>query len=76
MNNVFLFRLISYLQYGTYPLTSPRNESFPQTYITKRDNIFKLIFNQTLINPLIQLINPSIGTWFVMVKNLLLLIFL
>jgi hypothetical protein len=76
MNNVFLFRLISYLQYGTYPLTSPRNESFPPTYITKRDNIFKLIFNQTLINPLIQLINPSIGTWFVMVKNLLLLIFL
>ncbi|CAF3660938.1 unnamed protein product [Rotaria sordida] len=56
-----------YLQYGAYPLTAPRNESFPQTYITRRHNLFKLIFNQTLINPLIQLNSPSIGTWFAMI---------
>jgi hypothetical protein len=53
-----------YLQYGTYPLISPHNESYPQTYITKRHDLFKLIFNQTIFNPLIQLTNPSVGTWF------------
>ncbi|CAF4701241.1 unnamed protein product [Rotaria sp. Silwood1] len=55
-----------YLQSGAYPLTAPRNESFPQAYITSRHNLFKLIFNQTLINPLIQINSPSIGTWFAM----------
>ncbi len=62
------FFFFSYLQQGTYPLTTPQNESFPQTYITNRHNLFKLIFNKTLINPLIQLNNPTIGTWFAMVK--------
>ncbi|CAF4031485.1 unnamed protein product [Adineta steineri] len=55
-----------YLQHGAYPLTSPRNESLPETYIPNRHNLFKLIFNTTLLNPLIQLNNPPIGTWFAM----------
>jgi hypothetical protein len=64
-----IFDLFSYLQYGTYPLISPHNESYPQTYITKRHDLFKLIFNQTIFNPLIQLTNPSVGTWFALVKK-------
>ncbi|CAF1157947.1 unnamed protein product [Adineta steineri] len=55
-----------YLQHGAYPLTAPRNESLPETYIPNRHNLFKLIFNTTLLNPLIQLNNPPIGTWFAM----------
>ncbi|UJR30663.1 hypothetical protein I4U23_018187 [Adineta vaga] len=55
-----------YLQQGAYPLIAPRNESFPQSYISSRHNLFKLVFNQTLTNPLIQLNNPTIGTWFTM----------
>lgn len=69
-NHFKIFLLISYLQQGAYPLVAPRNESFPQTYITTRHNLFKLIFNQTLTNPLIQLINPPIGTWYAMVKKI------
>lgn len=53
-----------YLQQGSYPLVSPRNESFPLTYITKRHDLFRIVFNQTFANQLIQLNYPLIGTWF------------
>ena len=58
----------SYLQHGAYPLVAPRNESYPPSYITYRHNLFKLVFNKSLTNPLIQLSNPAIGTWFAMVS--------
>jgi hypothetical protein len=62
------FLSISYLQYAAYPLSAPRNESFPDTYISTRHNFFSFIFNETMLNPLIHLNNPLVGTWFAMVK--------
>ncbi|CAF1057322.1 unnamed protein product [Adineta ricciae] len=56
-----------YLQHGAYPLVAPRNESYPPSYITYRHDLFKLVFNKSLTNPLIQLSNPAIGTWFAMI---------
>ncbi len=60
---------ISDLQYGAYPLIAPRNESFPETYITKRHDLFPTIFNRTVSNKTIQLINPLRGTWFALVDK-------
>ncbi len=64
--NFYLF-LISDLQYGAYPLIAPRNESFPEKYITARQDLIITIFNRTISNGTVQLTNPLRGTWFAMV---------
>jgi hypothetical protein len=64
-----LFFLISILQYGAYPLIAPLNESFPETYITTRHDLFTTVFNQTISNKTVQLNNPLKGTWFAMVEK-------
>ena len=63
--------LISDLQHEAYPLISPRNESFPDLYITTRHDLFTTIFNRTAANTTIQLINPLKGTWFAMVGRII-----
>ncbi|CAF1572483.1 unnamed protein product [Adineta ricciae] len=55
------------LQYGAYPLISPLNESFPESYISSRHDLLVTIFNRTISNGTVQLENPLIGTWFAMV---------
>ena len=66
--NLFRFQ-ISDLQHGAYPLIAPRNESFPETYITTRHDLIPTTFNRTKSNKTIQLINPLRGTWFALVDN-------
>ncbi|CAF0819581.1 unnamed protein product [Rotaria sordida] len=55
------------LQYGAYPLINPRNESFPETYISTRHDLTKTVFNRTVSNGTVQLENPLRGTWFALV---------
>ncbi|CAM4906823.1 unnamed protein product [Rotaria socialis] len=52
------------LQNGAYSLIAPRNESFPDTYVTKRHDLIKTVFNRTVSNSTVQLRNPLRGTWF------------
>ena len=66
---LFLLHYTSYLQHGAFPLIAPHNESYPDTYITTRHNLLAVRFNQTIINPTIQLNHPLIGTWFGMVRG-------
>lgn len=61
--------MISDLQHGAYPLYAPKNESFPDTYISTRHDLIKTVFNQTVSNGTVQLRNPLIGTWFLMVNK-------
>jgi hypothetical protein len=63
--------LYSDLQYGAYPLIAPRNESFPETYITTRHDLITTVFNRTISNGTVQLRNPLRGTWFALVKDTL-----
>ncbi|UJR15924.1 hypothetical protein I4U23_002844 [Adineta vaga] len=55
------------LQYGAYPLIAPRNESFPETYISSRHDLMLTTFNRTISNGTVQLDNPLSGTWFAMI---------
>jgi hypothetical protein len=63
--------MISDLQHEAYPLIAPKNESFPDMYITTRHDLFTQIFNRTISNATVQLINPLKGTWFAMVNLIL-----
>ena len=60
-------RATSNLQYGAYPLIAPRNESFPEAYITRRHDLVYASFNQTSTNGTVQVNNPLTGDWFAMV---------
>jgi len=63
------FLMISDLQHEAYPLIAPKNESFPDMYITTRQDLFTRIFNRTISNVTVQLTNPLKGTWFAMVNE-------
>jgi len=68
--NLCIFFSISDVQSGAYPLIAPKNESFPEMYITTRHDLITTIFNRTISNTTIQLTNPLKGTWFAMVNKI------
>ncbi|CAF0845367.1 unnamed protein product, partial [Didymodactylos carnosus] len=55
------------LQYGTYPLINPHNETYPSSYITTRHDLKLTTFNKSQSSQLIQIENPLVGPWFALI---------